>query len=44
MIGEKGKMLKKVGLGSERNSEKFFGKKFFLETFFVKVEARLEKK
>jgi len=38
MIGEKGKMLKKVGIESREELEKFFGKKVFLETF-VKVEA-----
>ncbi len=37
IIGEKGKMLKKVGIESREELEKFFGKKVFLETF-VKVE------
>jgi len=37
LIGEKGKMLKKVGIEARADLEKFFGKKVFLETF-VKVE------
>lgn len=37
LIGDKGKMLKKVGIESRLELEKFFGKKVFLETF-VKVE------
>lgn len=37
LIGEGGKMLKKVGIQSREEMEKFFGKKVFLETF-VKVE------
>jgi GTPase len=37
LIGDKGKMLKKVGIESRMELEKFFGKKVFLETF-VKVE------
>lgn len=37
LIGDKGKMLKKVGIESRQELEKFFGKKVFLETF-VKVE------
>jgi GTP-binding protein Era len=37
IIGDKGKMLKKVGIESRTELEKFFGKKVFLETF-VKVE------
>ncbi|TDQ14623.1 GTP-binding protein Era [Algoriphagus boseongensis] len=37
VIGDKGKMLKKVGIESREELEKFFGKKVFLETF-VKVE------
>jgi GTP-binding protein Era len=37
IIGDKGKMLKKVGIESRAELEKFFGKKVFLETF-VKVE------
>ena len=37
IIGDKGKMLKKVGIESRIDLEKFFGKKVFLETF-VKVE------
>jgi GTP-binding protein Era len=37
LIGEKGKMLKKVGMEARADLEKFFGKKIFLETF-VKVE------
>ncbi|AMQ55648.1 GTPase Era [Algoriphagus sanaruensis] len=37
IIGNKGKMLKKVGIESRIDLEKFFGKKVFLETF-VKVE------
>ena len=37
LIGDKGKMLKKVGMESRVELEKFFGKKVFLETF-VKVE------
>ncbi|GAB3228911.1 GTPase Era [Algoriphagus aestuariicola] len=37
IIGDKGKMLKKVGIESREELEKFFGKKVFLETF-VKVE------
>lgn len=37
IIGEKGKMLKKVGIESREELEKFFGKKVHLETF-VKVE------
>ena len=36
-VGEKGKMLKKVGIEAREELEKFFGKKVFLETF-VKVE------
>lgn len=38
IIGDKGKMLKKVGIESREELEKFFGKKVFLETF-VKVET-----
>lgn len=37
LIGDKGKMLKKVGTEAREDLEKFFGKKVFLETF-VKVE------
>ncbi len=37
VIGDKGKMLKKVGIEAREELEKFFGKKVFLETF-VKVE------
>lgn len=37
VIGDKGKMLKKVGTEARADLEKFFGKKVFLETF-VKVE------
>jgi len=37
VIGDKGKMLKKVGTEARADLEKFFGKKIFLETF-VKVE------
>lgn len=37
LIGDKGKMLKKVGIEAREELEKFFGKKVFLETF-VKVE------
>ena len=37
LIGDKGKMLKKVGTEARDDLEKFFGKKVFLETF-VKVE------
>ena len=37
VIGDKGKMLKKVGTEARVDLEKFFGKKVFLETF-VKVE------
>jgi GTPase len=37
IIGDKGKMLKKVGTEAREELEKFFGKKVFLETF-VKVE------
>jgi len=37
IIGDKGKMLKKVGIEAREELEKFFGKKIFLETF-VKVE------
>ena len=37
LIGEKGKMLKKVGIEARADLEKFFGKKVFLETY-VKVE------
>ncbi|MBN7813554.1 GTPase Era [Algoriphagus sp. H41] len=37
IIGEKGKMLKKVGIESREELEKFFGKKVHLETH-VKVE------
>ncbi|OYX17421.1 MAG: GTPase Era [Algoriphagus sp. 32-45-6] len=37
IIGDKGKMLKKVGTEAREDLEKFFGKKVFLETY-VKVE------
>lgn len=37
IIGDKGKMLKKVGTEARHDLEKFFGKKIFLETY-VKVE------
>ncbi|WP_439473332.1 GTPase Era [Algoriphagus formosus] len=37
LIGEKGKMLKKVGIEARQDLEEFFGKKVHLETF-VKVE------
>ncbi len=37
IIGDKGKMLKKVGMQSREDLEKFFQKKVFLESF-VKVE------
>ncbi len=37
VIGDKGKMLKKVGTEARADLEKFFGKKVFLETY-VKVE------
>ena len=37
IIGDQGKMLKKVGIEAREELEKFFGKKVFLETF-VKVE------
>ena len=37
IIGDKGKMLKKVGTEAREDLEKFFGKKIFLETY-VKVE------
>ncbi|GAB2478708.1 GTPase Era [Algoriphagus taiwanensis] len=37
LIGDKGKMLKRVGTEAREDLEKFFGKKVFLETF-VKVE------
>lgn len=37
VIGDKGKMLKKVGTEARHDLEEFFGKKVFLETF-VKVE------
>jgi GTP-binding protein Era len=37
VIGDKGKMLKKVGTEARVDLEKFFGKKVFLETY-VKVE------
>lgn len=37
VIGEGGKMLKKVGTEARQEMEKFFGKKIFLETY-VKVE------
>ncbi|MCR9084125.1 MAG: GTPase Era [Cyclobacteriaceae bacterium] len=37
LIGEKGKMLKKVGIEARQDLEVFFGKKVHLETF-VKVE------
>ncbi|MCS5491464.1 GTPase Era [Algoriphagus limi] len=37
IIGEKGKMLKKVGIEARQDLETFFGKKVHLETF-VKVE------
>jgi GTP-binding protein Era len=37
LIGDQGKMLKKVGIEARADLEKFFGKKVFLETF-VKVE------
>ena len=37
IIGDKGSMLKKVGIEARADLEKFFGKKVFLETF-VKVE------
>lgn len=37
LIGEKGKMLKKVGIEARQDLENFFGKKVHLETF-VKVE------
>ena len=37
IIGDKGKMLKKVGIEAREELEKFFGKKVFLETY-VKVE------
>ena len=37
VIGDKGKMLKKVGTEARIDLEKFFGKKIFLETY-VKVE------
>ena len=42
IIGDKGKMLKKVGIESRIDLEKFFGKKVFLETF-VKVEPEWRK-
>ncbi|WP_297336195.1 GTPase Era [Algoriphagus sp.] len=38
LIGEKGKMLKKVGTEAREDMEAFFGKKVFLETH-VKVES-----
>jgi GTP-binding protein Era len=37
IIGDKGKMLKKVGIEARQELEAFFGKKVYLETF-VKVE------
>jgi GTPase len=37
IIGDKGNMLKKVGIEAREELERFFGKKIFLETF-VKVE------
>ena len=37
IIGDQGKMLKKVGIEARKDLEKFFGKQVFLETF-VKVE------
>lgn len=38
IIGDQGKMLKKVGIEAREELEKFFGKKVYLETF-VKVET-----
>ncbi len=38
IIGDQGKMLKKVGIEAREELEKFFGKKIYLETF-VKVET-----
>ena len=43
LIGEKGKMLKKVGIEARQDLEEFFGKKVHLETF-VKVEPDWRKK
>jgi GTP-binding protein Era len=38
IIGDQGKMLKKVGIEAREELEKFFRKKVYLETF-VKVET-----
>ncbi|TAE93387.1 MAG: GTPase Era, partial [Runella slithyformis] len=37
LIGDKGKMLKKVGTAAREDMERFFGKKVFLEQY-VRVE------
>ncbi len=43
LIGDKGSMMKKVGIQARQDLEKFFGKKVFLETF-VKVEPNWRSK
>lgn len=43
IIGNKGSMIKKIGIRAREEMEEFFGKKIFLETF-VKVEKDWRKK
>ena len=43
LIGDKGSMMKKVGIQARQDLETFFGKKVFLETF-VKVEPNWRSK
>ncbi|MPR34051.1 GTPase Era [Salmonirosea aquatica] len=43
LIGDKGSMMKKVGIQARQDLEAFFGKKVFLETF-VKVEPNWRSK